>query len=145
MLRNVQNWEVRVSFPVYVIALSSVVGWVLFMVFAGVGVVALPVDYIRGFFGRPRAIITKTEYLKRASDIAVRARKVRIWSCALNGNAYMCISVRRCVMTRRNADANVFLSPPLSLCLSFSFSLKHIPVTAYAYMYICAPTAQGAR
>ena len=76
LLPNAQNWEVRVSFPVYVIALSSVVGWVLFMVFAGVGVIALPVDYIRGFFGRPRAIITKTEYLKRASDIAVRARKV---------------------------------------------------------------------
>lgn len=74
---HTENWEVRVSFPVYVIAIFSLCGWVLFMVFAGVGVTALPIDYIRGFFGRPRAIITKTEFLSRATDIAVRARRLK--------------------------------------------------------------------
>ena len=72
-----ENWEVRVSFPVYVIAIFSLCGWVLFMVFAGVGVTALPIDYIRGFFGRPRAIITKTEFMSRAAEIAVRARRLK--------------------------------------------------------------------
>ena len=72
-----EKWEVRVSFPVYVIAIFSLCGWALFMVFAGVGVTALPIDYIRGFFGRPRSIITKTEFLSRAAEIAVRARKLK--------------------------------------------------------------------
>ena len=67
------------------------------MVFAGVGLVALPVDCIREFFGRPHSTITKSEYIKRAKGLGERAhavkvghhcrpsqgpgRAVRIWDC----------------------------------------------------------------
>ena len=37
------------------------VGWLLFMVFAGVGLVAFPLDLFREFVGRPRATITHSE------------------------------------------------------------------------------------
>lgn len=55
-------------------------GWLLFMVFAGVGLVALPLDCIREFFGRPRSTITKSEYIKRAKGLGQRANSIKVWS-----------------------------------------------------------------
>lgn len=48
------------------------------MVFAGVGLVALPLDLIRAFFGRPTAVITKSEYIKRARGLGQRAVAVKV-------------------------------------------------------------------
>lgn len=59
-------WEVRTSFPVYIIAAASIIGWITFIMFGSFGMVALPVDLIRDFFNRPSKTITKSEYLKRA-------------------------------------------------------------------------------
>ena len=53
-------------------------GWVLFMVFAGVGLVALPLDMIREFWGRPKATIPKSEYVKRARGLGVRANGIKV-------------------------------------------------------------------
>jgi len=72
-----ETWSVRTSFPVYVIALGSIAGWILFMVFAGVGVVSLPVDLIMAFVKRPRTIITKSEYLKRAKEICEQSQALQ--------------------------------------------------------------------
>jgi hypothetical protein len=52
-------------------------GWVLFMVFAGVGLVALPLDLVQSFLGRPVAVITKSEYIKRARGLGQRAAAVK--------------------------------------------------------------------
>jgi len=79
-----EDWSVRVTFPVYVIAISSVVGWVLFMVFAGVGFIALPLDLILAFFYRPKATITKSEFLERAGKIAKRAKAIKAKASALH-------------------------------------------------------------
>jgi LMBR1 domain-containing protein 1 len=59
-----ETWSVRTSFPVYVMALAACIGWVLFIVFAGVGVVALPVDLLLDCINFPRTVITKTEYVR---------------------------------------------------------------------------------
>lgn len=71
------KWKVRVSLPVYVIALQSIAGWILFMVFAGVGVLCAPIDWIFQYMSRPRAVITKSEYIQRARAIAQRAKEIR--------------------------------------------------------------------
>ncbi len=57
---------------------SVCAGWLLFMVFAGVGFVALPLDLIRDFIGRPKATITHSEYIKRAKALGVRAKAVKV-------------------------------------------------------------------
>ncbi len=49
----------------------------LFMVFAGVGLVALPLDLVQSFLGRPVAVITKSEYIKRARGLGQRAAALR--------------------------------------------------------------------
>lgn len=69
--------ERRVSFPVYVIAIVSVVSWFLFSVFAGIGLVALPLDWIRAFIYRPKTVITKSEYVKRAAELGERALSLK--------------------------------------------------------------------
>ncbi|GMI32230.1 hypothetical protein TeGR_g10311, partial [Tetraparma gracilis] len=43
-----------VTFPVYVMAMMGFVGWFFFVIFAGVGLSALPVDLICAFVYRPR-------------------------------------------------------------------------------------------
>ena len=48
------------------------------MVFAGVGLTALPLDCIKEFIGRPRSTITRSEYLKRAQGLGVRAKKIKV-------------------------------------------------------------------
>ncbi|EFJ42278.1 hypothetical protein VOLCADRAFT_67279 [Volvox carteri f. nagariensis] len=70
------NWKLRVSLPVYIMAIQSVLGWLLFLVFAGVGLLAAPIDWLQEFLGRPKATITKSEYMRRAMIIAQRAKQI---------------------------------------------------------------------
>lgn len=46
----------KVSLFVYAVAMLCSIGWVLFFVYGGVGLVAFPVDTIRDFMNRPKAI-----------------------------------------------------------------------------------------
>ena len=77
---STEVWTIRVSFFVYVIALVTTAGWLLFMIFAGIGLVALPLDLIREFLGRPRSTISKTEYLAKAKGLGQRAKNVMVRS-----------------------------------------------------------------
>jgi len=79
-----EEWNVRPTFPVYVMALGAVAGWFLFIVFAGVGVVAMPVDLIKAFIYRPRSILPKSEFLKQAREISVRSKELEDRSKALH-------------------------------------------------------------
>lgn len=57
------------------------------MVFAGVGMVALPLDLFREFIGRPRATITHSEYIKRARVLGMRAKNIKVRGfCAVTDN-----------------------------------------------------------
>ena len=47
------------------------------MVFAGVGLVALPIDCIKAFVGRPRSIISRSEFIKRAQGLGHRAKQIK--------------------------------------------------------------------
>jgi LMBR1 domain-containing protein 1 len=71
-----ETWSVRTSFPIYVVALTSVISWILFIAFGGVGVSALPVDLVKAFLGRPKTVIPKSEYIKIAGKIAEHTQAV---------------------------------------------------------------------
>lgn len=75
---------IKVSFPIYVIALMTFLSSFLFSIFGGIGLAALPFDCIYGFTSRPKILsnqqleINKTELVKLSKDvkeIAVNAKK----------------------------------------------------------------------
>lgn len=78
-----ETWSMRTSFPVYVAAITSIIGWLLFMVFAGVGAVALPLDWIHAFVNRPRTWMTRSEYIKEAGVLGKRATDIKRAATAL--------------------------------------------------------------
>ena len=75
--------RVRVSLITYAMAIVATVGWLLFLVFAAIGLVALPLDWIRQFISRPRTTITKKQYIERAKDLARRAKDIQFVAEAL--------------------------------------------------------------
>eukprot|EP00752_Nemacystus_decipiens_P006149 g5547.t1 len=48
--------ELQLSFPVFVMALMSFVGWILFVFFGGLGLVGIPIDSVRAFINRPQRL-----------------------------------------------------------------------------------------
>lgn len=73
----------RVAFPVYLICINTIVGWLLFMLYGGVGLASFPVDLLRQFAGRPRKVITKSEYIRQAKQLGVRANQIKELAMAL--------------------------------------------------------------
>lgn len=115
-------WTTQCTFPVYVIALTTILGWLFFMarppgrqarpatgrpaarfvrsrhpsgapsapsseapprprplpsqVFAGVGFIALPADLLKAWQNRPRETITKSEFIKQATEMGKRAKLI---------------------------------------------------------------------
>lgn len=67
---------VPVTLPIYAVACVSLVGWVFFAMFAGVGLVALPIDLIHTFTERPTSIDVKNWAAKR-NELKERAAKLR--------------------------------------------------------------------
>ncbi|KAG0579185.1 hypothetical protein M758_4G080600 [Ceratodon purpureus] len=71
------TWTMRTSFPEYVIAILTIVGSVLFSVFGGVGIACLPLSLIFGYIRRPKAIITRPNYIKEATELGKRAKEIK--------------------------------------------------------------------
>jgi len=65
------SFPIRVTIPIYIISLLTFVGWFFFILFGGIGLVALPVDLISDYVHRPRPI-TLDVFAKR--KIAIRER-----------------------------------------------------------------------
>lgn len=61
--------EVKVSLFVYLCALMSVCGWIIFFAFAGVGLIAFPMDFISNFKNRPKPI-SGSDYAMKKVEIA---------------------------------------------------------------------------
>ena len=60
--------NIQVSIFVYMVALMSALGWILFFLFGGVGLASLPYDFIENFIDRPKPI-TRAEYDSRIEAI----------------------------------------------------------------------------
>jgi LMBR1 domain-containing protein 1 len=61
--------DIKVSLFVYLVGLMSAVGWVLFFIFGGVGLTAMPMDFINAYRDRPIPI-TAAEYAQKKVEIA---------------------------------------------------------------------------
>ncbi|XP_078180936.1 LIMR family protein Os06g0128200 [Carex rostrata] len=71
------TWTMRTSFPEYIVALATIVGSVLFTIFGGVGIACLPLSLITAFVRRPKAVITRSQYIKEATEMAKKARELK--------------------------------------------------------------------
>jgi len=69
---NIIENDVKVSVFMYIVAIVSFIGWFLFSIFGGVGLITLPSDLISSFKNRPRPI-GKEKYLKLKSEIGLRS------------------------------------------------------------------------
>ncbi len=68
--------EIKVSFAVYIIALLSIISYILFMIFGGVGIFSFPLDLIYSFCTRPvRIKPAKLEEMKK--EIVVTAADLK--------------------------------------------------------------------
>jgi LMBR1 domain-containing protein 1 len=66
---------VSVTIPVYLVALVAFIGWFLFTIFAGVGLVALPMDLLLDYARRPEPIDLE-EYAKQRMLLNERSRQL---------------------------------------------------------------------
>ncbi|RKO93019.1 LMBR1-like membrane protein-domain-containing protein [Blyttiomyces helicus] len=64
---------VSVSPLVYIVAVVSFVGWIVFAVFGGVGLVSLPMDLVQSFIHRPKRI-TALQYQERKTFVGQQAQ-----------------------------------------------------------------------
>ncbi|XP_044462780.1 LIMR family protein At5g01460 [Mangifera indica] len=72
-----KTWTMRTTFPEYVVALATIVGSVLFTIFGGVGIACLPLGLIFSFIRRPKAVITRSQYIKEATELGKKARELK--------------------------------------------------------------------
>ncbi|XP_008449896.2 LIMR family protein At5g01460 [Cucumis melo] len=72
-----KTWTMRTTFPEYVVALATIVGSVLFSIFGGVGIACLPLGLIFSFVRRPKAVITRSQYIKEATELGKKARELK--------------------------------------------------------------------
>ncbi|XP_020250628.1 LOW QUALITY PROTEIN: LIMR family protein Os06g0128200-like [Asparagus officinalis] len=71
------TWTMRATFPEYVVALATIVGSVLFTIFGGVGIACFPLGLIFSFIRRPKAVITRSQYIKEATELGKKARELK--------------------------------------------------------------------
>ncbi|KAM9979046.1 hypothetical protein ACTFIZ_000380 [Dictyostelium cf. discoideum] len=67
--------QFRVSIALFIITMVAFFGWLLFIVFGGIGLVALPFDMISDFKNRPQRI-PYDKYLERKKKIGERATEL---------------------------------------------------------------------
>ncbi|KAF4358757.1 hypothetical protein CsatB_000454 [Cannabis sativa] len=79
-----KTWTMRTTFPEYVVALATIVGSVLFSIFGGVGIASLPLGLIFSFIRRPKAVITRSQYIKEATELAKKAKELKKAADALH-------------------------------------------------------------
>ncbi|KAJ7961237.1 LIMR family protein [Quillaja saponaria] len=79
-----KTWTMRATFPEYVVALATIVGSVLFSIFGGVGIACLPLGLIFAFIRRPKAVITRSQYIKEATELGKKAKELKKATDALH-------------------------------------------------------------
>ncbi|KAL9247024.1 hypothetical protein vseg_020495 [Gypsophila vaccaria] len=78
------TWTMRATFPEYVVALATIAGSVLFTIFGGVGIACLPLSLIFAFIRRPKAVITRSQYIKTATELGKKAKDLKKAADALH-------------------------------------------------------------
>jgi LMBR1 domain-containing protein 1 len=69
--------KITVSFPVYLISITTFVGWFMLVIFLGSGLVALPIDLINSWRFRP--IPMKEDEFKRCKhELASKVERLLV-------------------------------------------------------------------
>jgi len=79
--------RISVTLAVYIVALTTFLGWFLFTVFAGVGLVALPMDLVRDYSMRPQPLNLE-EYAKQRMMLNERAAQLQQLGAKLGTDAH---------------------------------------------------------
>jgi len=67
--------KITVSFPIYVIGISTFVGWFILILFLGSGLIALPFDLINAFRFRPKPM-KEDEFNRNKNELAKKVEKL---------------------------------------------------------------------
>jgi LMBR1 domain-containing protein 1 len=68
--------SINVSFPIYVIGFMSFLSWFLFIFYGGIGLAALPLDFIYAFCNRPKKM-SKLQMEKEREILLAEATELR--------------------------------------------------------------------
>lgn len=74
-IESSQNIIYNLAFPIYAIGLFGWIGWFLFSIFVGVGIVSLPFDLILEFINRPK-VLSVDEYTQREVELHERSKEI---------------------------------------------------------------------
>jgi LMBR1 domain-containing protein 1 len=70
-IKSTKEFELEASLAVYIMAILSFFGWILVVLFGGVGLFALPIDMINDFRRRPKA--RRSAEMRKARDALTAA------------------------------------------------------------------------
>jgi len=73
--RRTTSWTVPVTFPIYLVAFIAFIGWFIFTIFVGVGMIALPLDLINEYRTRPKPL-TQKERVETKQKIGAMAEEI---------------------------------------------------------------------
>jgi hypothetical protein len=86
-------------------------GWVLFLVFAGWGMFAAPIDWLFQYMRRPKAVITKSEFIDRARGLAQRAKEIKVGAQLMNLRPVLLSHLSACSGLVKFCDTEAFKMP----------------------------------
>ncbi|XP_057954794.1 LIMR family protein At5g01460-like [Malania oleifera] len=119
------TWTMRTTFPEYVVALATIVGSIFFTIFGGVGIASLPLGLIYSLIRRPKAVITRSKYIKEAIELGKKARELRKVADALHQEERSGSKGRKWHKNVKSVE-----KPPPSTASSF-FSVIHDLIVLY--------------
>jgi len=97
------NWNIPVTFPIYLMAVLAFLGWWFFACFVGVGFMALPMELIQTWTSRPRPISTKA-YFEHKQELGNRAGQLKAIAAQLQSLVIKGDSRTRSEKTKDNSN-----------------------------------------
>ena len=76
-VKEKENIYYTVSFDIFIIGFISFFSWFIFCLFTGIGIVYIPIDFLRDFLNRPK-IISKAEQEKEKEELLAEARELKL-------------------------------------------------------------------
>lgn len=119
-----QNFDRVPSSKCQCAVLFAAAGWILFLVFAGWGIFAAPIDWIFQYIRRPKSVITKSEYIERARGLAQRAKEIKV-------RQHMCAAYESCCMS----SCELVMSPGPLTAADHSTECKAVDACMHAYVF----------
>lgn len=121
-------WDIPVTFPIYIVAFISFLGWFFFTIFVGVGLVALPLDFLNEYKSKPQRMDVAT-YISTKKELGRRAASLLDVGVALQNESRNNANPSRAEKRRqaaalRSFEQNYYLLKRDIEVLKISYELK---------------------